>query len=235
MVRRAPPWPNGVPATKLAALNGGLTVRCAPQALNRWGHEELNLTVRPLMDTLSGRLFAEPRSHRRPFPKRSSTPYDRWRNSGGKRGSTQIMGESLVMLRRYGNVVRHEAPEPVKYTEYTVQSTEKLCAHCLDRLGQPHSPMTPRDSSRRVVAAAASQLPQTLGMQPQQPPQRPPEQPEERAEQPPQQPPVQPVLPRAAGGRATKGVKRSSDGHFCFGEPDPTFRCVRPGPFHTEC
>jgi hypothetical protein len=39
--------------------------------------------------------------------------------SGGKRGATIISGQSVSILRRYGNVVRHDSP-PVRYVEYSV-------------------------------------------------------------------------------------------------------------------
>lgn len=39
--------------------------------------------------------------------------------SGGKRGATIIQGARVSILRRYGNVVRHDAP-PVRYVEYSV-------------------------------------------------------------------------------------------------------------------
>lgn len=39
--------------------------------------------------------------------------------SGGKRGATIIQGQKVSILRRYGNVVRHNAP-PVRYVEYSV-------------------------------------------------------------------------------------------------------------------
>ena len=77
------------------------------------------------MGTQAGMLFAEPRKHRRPFPKRSAVPFDRWRNSGGKRGSTAVNGRHVMMLRRYGNVVRH-GQESIRYSEYTVLSDESL-------------------------------------------------------------------------------------------------------------
>ena len=68
-------------------------------------------------------LFAEPRAHRRPFPKRRAIPFDRWRNSGGKRGSTAVKGRQFIMLRRYGNVVIHER-DSIRYVEYSVLSDE---------------------------------------------------------------------------------------------------------------
>jgi hypothetical protein len=40
------------------------------------------LAVRPLTGTRPGCIFAEPATHRRPFPKRKAIPFDRWRNSG---------------------------------------------------------------------------------------------------------------------------------------------------------
>lgn len=39
--------------------------------------------------------------------------------SGGKRGATIIRGQRVSILRRYGNVVRHDAT-PVRYVEYSV-------------------------------------------------------------------------------------------------------------------
>ena len=71
----------------------------------------------------AGCIYAELKEHRRPFPKRRAIPFDRWRNSGGKRGSTTVRGQQLTMLRRYGNVVRHNKP-PVRYVEYSVLSAE---------------------------------------------------------------------------------------------------------------
>ena len=99
------------------------------QYVNQWPPdpngtaEGVNIPLRPLMQTPSGRLFTEPRAHRRPFPKRRAVPFDRWRNSGGKRGSTAVKGKQLTMLRRYGNVIIHES-ESVRYVEYSVLSDQ---------------------------------------------------------------------------------------------------------------
>ena len=62
------------------------------------------IPVRPLTGTKPGCIYAEACSHKRPFPKRHGVPYDRWRNSGGKRGATVIRGRRTVFVRRYGNV-----------------------------------------------------------------------------------------------------------------------------------
>ena len=88
---------------------------------NDHGNRRINIPLRPLMcasaplpfpthisqesnkclwyrSTQPGRLFAEPRAHRRPFPKRRAVPFDRWRNSGGKRGSTAVKGTKVLSL-----------------------------------------------------------------------------------------------------------------------------------------
>lgn len=64
----------------------------------------VDIPIRPLTGTTPGCVYAELATHKRPFPKRSGKPYDRWRNSGGKRGATVIRGGSTTFVRRYGNV-----------------------------------------------------------------------------------------------------------------------------------
>ena len=82
----------------------GMEVEVLLDALNDPSGPPSEIPVRPLTGTKPGCIYAEPGSHKRPFPKRHAVPYDRWRNSGGKRGATVINGQRTVFVRRYGNV-----------------------------------------------------------------------------------------------------------------------------------
>jgi hypothetical protein len=122
------------------------------------------------MDTQAGMLFAEPRVHRRPFPKRSAVPFDRWRNSGGKRGSTAVKGRHVMMLRRYGNVMMHER-DSIRYSEYTILSDECIqdapkatsSGTLPDKQGvRSHSAEDNREMASRRVRKPPEPVPQTL-------------------------------------------------------------------------
>jgi|EP01043_Picozoa_sp_COSAG02_P023648 hypothetical protein len=112
-------------------------------------------------------LFAEPRAHRRPFPKRRAIPFDRWRNSGGKRGSTAVKGRQVMMLRRYGNVVIHER-DPIRYVEYSVLSDECSIlgtpnATCSGT--PPHEGSCSAEENREITSARGTKRPLEDGVQ----------------------------------------------------------------------